>query len=135
MAGTQHLDEIEIPIIEIAPGWAAEDVKTDDDYDDAYAYLMAAVAEIEFQIEMNTLRGNEADPEWAARARRALKYKRAALSIITVAKGRRNDAAKRAAQGAHDRQFSETAKRVLPTEWFRRVVDAMPQKPIKAEAA
>jgi hypothetical protein len=33
----QHLDDIEIPIIEIGPGWTVDTIATDQDCDDAFA--------------------------------------------------------------------------------------------------
>jgi hypothetical protein len=54
--GPQHLDDIIIPDIEIAPDWPVSDIATIEDCDDAFAYLSAAVANIEYQIEANLLR-------------------------------------------------------------------------------
>lgn len=82
----QHLDGINIPDIEIGPGWAVSDIETEEDCDDAFAYLMAAVAEIEYQLELydEGVGENTQRPQWAANARRALKYKRAALQILNT---------------------------------------------------
>jgi hypothetical protein len=85
---SQHLDELDIPVIEIRDGWAAEEVSSEQECLNAYAYLMSAVAEIEYQIDCYDL-GQPffTDPLWIARARRALKYKRAALQIVNTRKG------------------------------------------------
>lgn len=79
----QHLDDIIIPDVEISAGWPVSKCKTREDFDDAFAYLMAASAEIEYHLELydNGL-FRKGEPEWAANARRALKYKKAALQII-----------------------------------------------------
>lgn len=81
----QHLDDIEIPIIEISPGWAADSINTDEDFNDAFAYLMSAVAQIEYQIDMEDSKplANQ-DRVWLARAKCALKYKKAALGIANL---------------------------------------------------
>lgn len=64
----QHID-IEIPVIEITEGWAAAAVQTRKECDDAFAYLMSACAQIEFQIdtELTKPKGHQ-DFHWLARA-------------------------------------------------------------------
>lgn len=84
-------DDIHIPVIEIADGWAASDVKTEDEYDDAFAVLSSAIAEIECQIECEGIEPTR-DPMWLPKARKALAYKRAALEIIKTNRERRNKA-------------------------------------------
>lgn len=79
----QHIDDIEIPVIEITSGWPAKDVSTQKECDEAFAYLMSAVAQIEFHIDMELIKQKpNQDREWLARANCALKYKRAALQIV-----------------------------------------------------
>lgn len=93
---SQHLDDIEIPDIEIGPDWFVSDVSTREQCNDAFAYLMAAVAEIEYHLEMHAggmYRAN--DTEWAANARRALKYKKTALQIINTIKSQLSEKRRR----------------------------------------
>ena len=72
-------DDAEIPCIEIKTGWLAEEVASIEEAEDAFAYLMSAVAEIEYRIDLYTEEGRTQD---VSRAKRALKYKRAALQIV-----------------------------------------------------
>ena len=79
----QHLSDIEIPDIEIDKGWPVSDVQTINDCDDAFALLMSAVAKIEFDIEVETLKPkNQQDGLWLAKARCALKYNKG-LELIS----------------------------------------------------
>jgi hypothetical protein len=115
----QHLDDIEIPIIEIGPGWAAESVKTDQDCDDAFAYLMSAVAQIEYQLDMEDAKLlAHQNREWLARAKCALKYKKAALQIVNQRRSRINENGKRAWQDSRDRRLLEYIRKIVPDTAF-----------------
>lgn len=115
----QHIHDIEIPVIEITEGWAAEDCKTIDQCNDAFAYLMAAVASIEFQIDMENLKPKgEQNREWIARATCALKYKRAALQIVGQRRGVIDREMRRSKQDTRDRQLLEYIRRVVPDKQF-----------------
>lgn len=119
----QHLDEIIIPDIEIQDGWPVSDVETIEDCDDAYALLMAAVAEIEYELELKDLGVCRfADPMWPARARRAMKYKRAALQIVGYKRGRIMEERRRIAQEARDQALLDHIKAVLPAHQFHQMV-------------
>lgn len=88
MAYDQHLDDIVIPDIEISEGWPISDLGSTEDCNDAFAFLMAAVASIELQIELEAIKPlNEQRPDWAARARYALKMKKAALQLVGYKRG------------------------------------------------
>jgi hypothetical protein len=121
----QHLDDIEIPIIEIEPGWAADSVKTDQDCDNAFAYLVSAVAQIEYQIDFedSKLLAHQ-NKEWLARAKCALKYKKAALQIVNLRRGRINQEAKRAWQDSKDRRLLEYIRKIVPDATFLEWVKA-----------
>lgn len=115
----QHLPDIEIPDIEIDKGWPVSDVQTINDCDDAFALLMSAVAKIEFDIEVETLKPkNQQDGLWLAKARCALKYKKAALQIVNFARGRIADEEKRKKQNTRDRILLEYIRKVTPNEMF-----------------
>ncbi len=120
----QHLPDIEIPDIEISEGWAVSEVETLDDCDDAFAYLSAAVAQIDYQIEMHLIRPlSHQDAEWAARARCALKYKKAALGIISNKRSMIMKRQKQEFQRERDRVLLDYIKSVTPVaqymEWVR----------------
>lgn len=115
----QHMDDIVIPDIEIDAGWPVSDVKTLDDCDDAYAYLMSACAAIEYDIEMEAVKPIlQRDDEWAARARCALKYKKAALGIVSVKRGRFNDEKRREVGNVRDRTLLEYIRTHVPNDQF-----------------
>lgn len=123
-ADVQHMKDIEIPVIEITEGWAASDVKTADDYEDAFSYLMAAVAQIEFQIEVENIKPPaQRDKLWLARASCALKYKKAALQIIAHSRARQSERERRAVQERRDRVVLDHIKASVPhstfMEWVR----------------
>ncbi|WLB14791.1 hypothetical protein QIH87_50130 (plasmid) [Bradyrhizobium elkanii] len=120
----QHIDDIQIPDIEITEGWAAKDVHSPADCDDAFAYLMSAIAQIEFQIDIELTKPKSVqDQVWTARARCALKYKRAALQIVQQRRGYIAEADKRSRQEARDRKLLEYIRAVVPDrqflEWVR----------------
>lgn len=120
----QHLDDIVIPDIEITPGWAVSEVETIEDCDDAFAYLSAAVAQIDYQIEMHLLRmPADQDAEWAARARCALKYKKAALGMISNKRTSIRRRENQAVQRERDRVLLDHIKAIVPAitfaEWVR----------------
>ena len=118
-APLQHIDDIEIPLIEITAGWPADSVKTPEDCNDALSYLMSAVAQIEFQIEMEMNKPKSSwDTTWLAKARCALKYKKAALQIVGHRRGAINDAERRALHEARDRRLLEYIRSVVPNETF-----------------
>ena len=115
----QHIEDIEIPNIEITAGWDAASVKSQQDCDEAFSYLMSAVAQIEFQIDVELAKPKAAhDTTWLAKARCALKYKRAALQIVQTKRGYINTAESRAWQDSRDRRLLEFIRRNTTTEQF-----------------
>lgn len=85
----QKIDDIEIPDIQIDEGWPVSDVKTIEDCDDAYAFLMSACAAIEYSIDIEDAKPEHMrDLHWRARAKCALKYKKAALGIVTATRSK-----------------------------------------------
>ncbi|MBO6755446.1 MAG: hypothetical protein JJ902_03915 [Roseibium sp.] len=120
-----HLDEITIPEIEITEGWIARDVASVEEAIDAYAYLMASIAEIEYELELNQLGvGRFSDPTWPARARRALKYKKAALNLVNNTRGRLEREQKRKLQENRDRAFLDHIKASLTDREFNALVSS-----------
>jgi hypothetical protein len=119
MAESQHLDEITVPDIEITAGWAVSEIETVEDCDDAYAYLMSAVAEIEYELELKDMGVCRfPDPLWPARARRAMKYKRAALQIVGYKRGRIMEKVRQDGQANRDRALIDHIKAVAGPALF-----------------
>lgn len=115
----QHIEDIEIPVIEITEGWAAESVKSAKDCDDAFAYLMSACAQIEFQIDTElTKPKNFHDLNWLARANCALKYKKAALQIVNQRRSQINLAAKQAAHNTRNQKLLEFIRTQVSDDQF-----------------
>lgn len=86
----QHLstDDIEIPNIEITEGWLARDVSTLAECEEAHDYLVGAIAGIECQIEVEGFRPlAEQRGLWVAKAKSALRFKKAALNIVLQQRG------------------------------------------------
>lgn len=119
----QHLSDIEIPDIEITEDWLVSDIKSREDCDDAYAYLMSAVAQIEYQIDMESAKPKPWDERWLAKARCALKYKKAALNIVNGKRGVFNHEDRIAFQRERDRVLLTYIRSVVPQheflEWIR----------------
>lgn len=116
----RDLETITIPDIEITDGWSASAVKDLEECDDAFAYLMAAVAEIEYQIDQHALGiVISQDPTWRARAARALKYKRAALQIVGYKRGEIASKSRQKFQNSRDRILLEHIKSTTDPELFQ----------------
>jgi hypothetical protein len=73
-------DFIDIPIVEICDGWTVEDLKTEDDCDDAFAYLTGAIVAIEAKIDDMEILGNDRSTDYI-RTKSALRWKKAAINI------------------------------------------------------
>jgi hypothetical protein len=115
----QHIDDIEIPSIEITEGWPTDSVESQEDCDQAFAYLMSACAQIEYQIDMELTKPKEfQNGPWLAKARCALKYKKTALQIVGHKRGYINDAERRAWQDSRDRRLLEFIRANAPNEQF-----------------
>ena len=117
-------NEAIIPIIDISDGWSIDDIETEEDCDEAYAYLMAAVAEIEYQLDMEQTKPiAEQRWPWKNGAKRALKYKRAALQLVGFKRGQINEARKWELQNSKDRKLLEFIRSVTDDkeflEWVR----------------
>ncbi|WP_299949114.1 hypothetical protein [uncultured Ruegeria sp.] len=80
-------DDIEIPIIEINDGWTVDDVITENDCDDAFALLTSIVAAIEERMDILDAQGEKQSIQYI-KAKAALRYKRAALNIVNIKRGR-----------------------------------------------
>lgn len=119
MEQVQHLDDIVIPVIEITEGWAATDCATIADCDDAFAYLMSACANIELKMDLEVLKPESIqDGDWLARAKCALKYKKAALRIVELQRAKINKAERQQENASADRRFIDFVRANLaPEQW------------------
>lgn len=121
-ATAQKYDEpndVSIPVIEIVPGWAADDVHSVEECEDAHVKCMALCAEIEFQIDMFEAKpAIERDYGWLARAKRALKYKKLAAQIVNNCRSRLQKEAKQAAHDSADRRLLDQLKRRVDPALF-----------------
>lgn len=121
----QHLDDVEIVDIEIAEGWVARDIKTTEECDDAFAYLTAAIASIEYQIEAEGFKPlSQQRGDWVARAKSALRFKKGALAIVNHRRGAINEAIRIARQDEEDKRFLVFIKGALPPAQWVEIVAA-----------
>jgi hypothetical protein len=119
----RDLETISIPDIEITDGWSAASVQDLEECNDAFAYLMAAVAEIEYQLEQHSIGiVISPDPTWKARAGRALKYKRAALQLVGYRRGELSALARQKAHNKRDRALLDYIKSVTDPKVFHQWV-------------
>jgi hypothetical protein len=128
--GPFQLDDIEIPEIEITDGWPVRDVQTLEDCEEANAYLVAAIAGIEYQIEVEGFKPlSEQRGPWLGSAKSALRFKKAALNIVVQKRGALNE--KRREEGL----LAFIRSTVPPQQWLAWVTahDAAPLR--RKEAA
>ncbi len=115
--------DIEIPIIEIAEGWTVDQLENLDDCDDAFAYLTGAMCSIESKISIADELGTNIGPNYR-RLKNALRWKKAALQIVQVKRGKIGRAMRQAEHKSHDRAIIDTMRDMFPKELaevFRRV--------------
>lgn len=119
----QHLGDIEIPDIEIETGWAVSEIATIDDCNDAFALLMSTIAQIEYQIDAVELGVEQRPDEWLIKAKCALKYKKAAIQIVSHKRGSIHREADREFQRGRDQTLLHYIRDVVPEhdflEWVR----------------
>ena len=80
-------DDIQVPVIEICNGWTVDEIETFDDCDDAFAVLTGLVASIECRMDELAEQGLELSAEHR-HAKRALRWKKAALSVVNTKRSR-----------------------------------------------
>ena len=142
MVARERVEEIEIPVLEIAGEWTVDDLRTEDDCDDAYAYLVSAVASIEYQLDMYAIAPAEHqigrnDPTWAPRARAALRMKRAALQVVQNTRGRLDRKRRAAEQDSLRQEFMDIVRDSDPARfrvWLDEAISTT-QRRAKAGAA
>lgn len=105
--------EITVPVIEIVDGFTVDDILTEDDCDDAQAILTAIIARIEERLDLIKVQGLEQSIEYI-RAKTAPRYKRAALQINGVKRGKFNRLRRQQAQQTRDRQMLDWIRQRHP---------------------
>jgi hypothetical protein len=119
------LDDIEIPELEITAGWLVSDVKTLQDCDDAHAYLTGACAGIECQISMEEVKiPSQQRPEWLARTKAALRFKKGALAVVSTRRGAINRQSEIDRQDRYNEQLLAFARDALGPERWMQIVTA-----------
>jgi len=80
-------DYIHVPIIEITGGWTVDEIENENDCDDAFAVLTAIIVSIE--AKMDTLEMERAEKsESYIKTKSALRWKKAALSVVNTKRGK-----------------------------------------------
>lgn len=91
-------DEIQVPVIMITDDWSVDDIETEDDCDDAFAILTAQTARIEEKMDRLESENQKFSEDYR-KTKAALRWKKAALQVISTKRGRINRA-KQAAERA-----------------------------------
>lgn len=107
-------EDIDIPVIEIAAGWRAEDCSTIDECNDAFAYLTGAVAAIEQRIEEKQIAEKP-----IGRLKAALRYKKAALQIVNLKRSQIAEEKKRLDLQKLERVFQDVVASEVPTDQYK----------------
>lgn len=77
--------ERQIPNIEISKGWFINDIISHQDCEDAIQYLTFSINKMETALELEGYQPiEEQRTDWMSKTRKALRFKKAALTIITT---------------------------------------------------
>jgi len=111
-------DDIIIPTIMITRGWPVDDVETEDDCDDAFAYLTGAVVAIEALMDELSMRDEEKTHGYI-RLKAALRWKKAALNIVNSKRSKINRAKSREIEAARAKRTDilDVIRRIAPDVW------------------
>ena len=78
-------NERQIPNIEISKGWFISDIVNHQDCEDAIQFLTTSITKIESALELEGfLPPEDQRVEWIGKTRKALRFKKAALTIVTT---------------------------------------------------
>lgn len=97
-------DWIDVPVIEIQDGWTVDDIQTEDDCDDAMAVLTKALAACETRVDELEALGQKGT-ETHIRVKSALRWKKAALAMVQIKRGRINREKTRALSAEVERRI------------------------------
>lgn len=95
--------------------WDIPDLKTAADCDIAETITMEAIVSIEKQLLLDQSSGCERGPEWRAKAKGALKFKKRDLQLITRRRSDLNAQGKR--QAHYQRRMLELFKKYYPQQY------------------
>ena len=91
-------DFMDVPVIYITDDWTIDDVETEEDCDDALAVLTGALASCETRVDELEAMGQKGS-ETHIKVKAALRWKKAALAMVQIKRGRINrEKARKAAQ-------------------------------------
>lgn len=79
---TQRTEHQTVPEIEIAEGWYVSDLDSPEQCDDALAVLTEAIASIEYQLHAEKFAEVPRGPQWEARARSSLTWRKHARDAV-----------------------------------------------------
>lgn len=99
-------DDVNIPVIYITDDWSVDDIHTEDDCDDAHAVLTALIVSIEARMDDLEIQGRTVSEEYK-RAKISLRWKKAAMQVVNLKRGKINRAA---AESRAARQYQEIRK-------------------------
>lgn len=111
-------DYIDVPVLEIKDGWTVDDLNTLEDCEDAFIVLTALIVAIEARID-DLDAGNGIQKDELKRAKGALKFKKAALQIVSLKRGRITRQEKERKQLSWDRRVVDYFSAMHPKEFER----------------
>lgn len=110
-----------VPIFEITEGWTVEDLKTEEECDEAHAVLTEQIASIEGQIfkANHDARAERkyANADWYRRVKAALKFKKAALQRTQTMRGNIKREEKQRVVQSRDRRLLDIIKGKYPEHY------------------
>lgn len=118
---TQTDDNIEVPVIEIADGWTVDEVRTEEDCDDAFALLTEAITSIEYRMEKLREEGASVTSQAYRKAKAALRWKKAAMQAVQNKRGQIKRQAKQSQQVSRERILLDEIKATSPDAFFAAV--------------
>ena len=99
-------DDIQVPIIYITGDWTVDQIETEDDCDDAHAVLTALIVSIEARMDDLEIQGRGVSEEYK-RAKISLRWKKAAMQVVNLKRGKINRAL---AAGKAEARYQEMRK-------------------------
>ena len=93
--------DIHVPIIEITEGWTVDEIQNEDDCDDAFAVLTAIIVSIEVKLETLEMDGFDKTYSYI-KTKAALRWKKAALSVVNNKRGKFKRQRTEELQGSND---------------------------------
>lgn len=111
-----EFDDIQVPVMTITEGWTVDEIETEDDCDDAFAVLTALIVSIEARMDDLVIAGQEVSVDYK-RAKAALRWKKAAMSVVNIRRGKINRAIKTALQQEQSQRVMAYFSAMHPDEF------------------